>query len=66
MGIKAKLGYHCGPMAGSVCNRLTRNRGNNKQKEAMIKLEENERRIASFDFDTFYKKITTDKKFKSW
>ena len=66
MGLQAKLGYHCGPMAGSVCNRLTRNRGDQKRKEKVIKLEENENRVASFDFDSFYKKITTDKKFKHW
>ncbi len=66
MGLQSKLGYHCGPMAGSVCNRLTRNRGNQKQKEKVIKFEENENRVASFDFDQFYKRITTDKKFKHW
>jgi hypothetical protein len=65
MGLITKLGYHCGPIAGSVCNRLTRNkRGTDKSK--VIKFEENENRIASFDFDTFYKKISTDKKYNRW
>jgi hypothetical protein len=65
MGLITKLGYHCGPIAGSVCNRLTRNkRGADKSK--VIKFEENENRIASFDFDTFYKKISTDKKYNRW
>ena len=64
MGLVTKLGYHCGPIAGSVCNRLTRNRGANKCE--VIKLEGNEKQVSSFDFDTFYKKISTDKKFSSW
>jgi len=65
MGLVTKLGYHCGPIAGSVCNRLTRNR-NNSDKGKVIKFEENENRIASLDFDTFYKKISTDKKYSRW
>jgi hypothetical protein len=65
MGLITKLGFHCGPIAGSVCNRLTRNR-KVTDKSKVIKFEENENRIASFDFDTFYTKISTDKKYNRW
>lgn len=65
MGLVTKLGYHCGPIAGSVCNRLTRNH-KSPNKSKVIKFEENENRIASFDFDTFYKKISTEKKYHRW
>jgi len=65
MGLNTKLGFHCGPMAGSVCNRLTRNR-NVDDKSKVIKFEENENRISSFDFDTFYKKISTETKYSRW
>ncbi len=65
MGLVTKLGYHCGPMAGSVCNRLSRNR-NAPDKRKVIKFEENENRISSLDFDTFYKKISTEPKYSRW
>jgi hypothetical protein len=65
MGLVTKLGYHCGPIAGSVCNRLTRNR-KESDKSKVIKFEENENRISSMDFDTFYQKISTDKKYSRW
>jgi len=67
MGLMTKLGYHCGPIAGSVCNRLTRNRNAPiPKKDELIKLENNENKVASFDFDTFYKKITTEEKYNKW
>lgn len=60
MGLREKLGLHCGRRAGSVCNRLTRNRGN-PDKENKILFEEQEEKIDSVDFDTFYKTIMHDK-----
>ena len=59
MGLDQKLGIHCGKIAGSVCNILTRNRGK-ANKADMIKFEKAEKRIAGMDFDTFYKEIVDD------
>ena len=60
MGINKKLGIHCGKRAGSVCNRLTRNK-NNTNKENLIKFEESEKVIDATDFKTFYDSIVEDK-----
>jgi len=60
MGISKKLGIHCGKQAGSVCNRLTRNRNNPKRLE-MIKFENAEKNIDSLSFEDFYKLIVNDK-----
>ncbi|MFW9871701.1 MAG: glycosyltransferase family 2 protein [Candidatus Thorarchaeota archaeon] len=59
MGLNQKLGIHCGKVAGSVCNVLTRNRGK-KRKEELIKFDHAEKRISKMDFDTFFKKIFND------
>lgn len=56
MGLNHKLGIHCGRDAGSICNRLTRNKGN-KKKEEMIKFPEADKKIESQDFDTFFNHI---------
>lgn len=60
LGLKTKLGIHCGKYAGSTCNRLTAYR-NSPNKLDMIKFEEAETKIESMDFDTFYKLISEDK-----
>jgi len=60
MGLRTKLGIHCGRMAGSVCNRLSRNRGN-KNKAEVVKFEAQENNISKMDFDEFYEKIINDK-----
>jgi len=60
LGLKTKLGIHCGRMAGSVCNRLTRNRGN-KNKSKVICFEEQENNIGKISFDDFYTKIINNK-----
>jgi len=60
LGLKTKLGIHCGKYAGSVCNRLTAHR-NAPNKLDLIKFEDAESKIESMDFDTFYKTIITDK-----
>jgi len=65
MGLKSRLGYHVGPMAGSVCNRLTRNiRDPNKTEK--IKFENKEKSIDNMTFEDFYKIITGDAKFRGW
>lgn len=65
MGIKPKLGYHCGAIAGSVCNRLQKNRGKpQKHIEALIKFEGSNNIITELDFDTFYRKIANDENYK--
>lgn len=59
LGLRVKLAYHCGPLAGSVCNILTKNRGNGN-KEELIKFEYSEENIEKLAFDDFYDKITKD------
>lgn len=58
MGVKAKLGIHCGSEAGSVCNVLTRGRNKAGQVLNDIKFPEAEKTIDSYDFDKFYEKIS--------
>jgi len=60
MGVNKKLGIHCGKQAGSVCNRLTRNR-NSSNKCDLIKFENAEKRIDSMDFQKFYNSVYNDK-----
>jgi len=60
MGINQKLGIHCGKVAGSVCNRLTRTK-NAAEKLVVIKFEKAEKNIDSQDFKTFYDLILNDK-----
>jgi len=60
MGINKKLGIHCGMRAGSICNRLTRNK-NSKDKLELIKFKGAEKKIDSVDFTTFYNSIVNDK-----
>ncbi len=52
LGLAKKLGIHCGRVAGSVCNVLSRkaNKGN-------IQFKVQDDNINSMNFDTFYKKI---------
>jgi len=66
MGLNQNLGIHCGKWAGSVCNRLTRNKGN-KDKEQKILFEDQEKRIDNLNFDEFYKEIINDRSLcKDW
>lgn len=60
MGIKSKIGIHCGKHAGSICNTLTRQKGN-PNKEELIKFKEAEDAIDKMSFDDFYKMIINDK-----
>jgi hypothetical protein len=62
VGLKTKLAVHCGPMAGSVCNMLTKNRENPK-KEEMIKFESYEERIDKLSFEEFYEEV---KNYTGW
>lgn len=61
MGLDQKLGIHCGSMAGSICNKLTRLKGD-KNKLDKIKFVDSEEIISSMDFKTFFDKIYNDKK----
>lgn len=60
MGVKQKLGIHCGKLAGSICNKLTQLR-NDPKKSEKIKFEEAEETIDKMDFDSFFKMIENDK-----
>ncbi len=59
LGLKTKLGIHCGKEAGSICNILTKNRLNPKVNE-MIKFEDSEERIEKMSFEEFYNLIKDD------
>lgn len=63
MGLNKKIGIHCGSVAGSVCNVLTRQR-NPKGKKDLTKIcfKEADENIRSMDFDEFYTKIKNNKK----
>jgi len=62
LGLREKLGVHCGTAAGSLCNRLTSNRGReDKEKYELIKFKQAEKDIEAMDFNTFYKSIINDK-----
>ena len=60
MGLDKKLGIHCGSMAGSVCNVLTRQRG--KKNLDAICFEQADENIRSMNFETFYEQIHSNKK----
>lgn len=55
LGLKTKLGIHCGRIAGSVCNALTQNRHQD------IAFKENDEKIDKMKFDDFYKYIMNKK-----
>ena len=52
ISLKTDMAIHTGPVAGSICNRLERNK-NVKNKLDTIKYEESEEKIESMDFDSF-------------
>jgi hypothetical protein len=60
LGLREKLGIHCGKQAGSVCNRLTRNRGK-PNKHKVIYFEEAEKKISKLKFNEFYNGIVNDR-----
>lgn len=59
LGIKTKLGYHSGPVAGSVCNKLE---GNKKEKNVDISFPNQEKKIDDMSFNEFFDMISKDKK----
>lgn len=66
LAINQKIGLHCGSIAGSVCNRLTRLKGD-PNKEEKIKFEIQEDEIEKTSFDDFFQKIVQDPEFaKGW
>jgi len=60
LGLREKLGIHCGKEAGSVCNKLTRNRGK-KERFELIKFSHAEENISELTFEQFYEQIVNDK-----
>jgi len=60
MGLDKKLGIHCGKMAGSICNVLTRQTPKNKNLDA-ITFKEGDEIIKKMDFNTFFDAIQNDK-----
>jgi len=61
MGLQHKLGIHCGSMAGSTCNILSKN------KNGDISFKNAEEKISKMKFDEFYNKISEDRKCsKDW
>ena len=61
IGLKHKLCIHCGKIAGSVCNKLSKNRHiKDSEREKLIKFEESEEEIDKMSFDEFYEKVSHD------
>lgn len=58
MGLRMKVGYHCGPIAGSICNRLTRGKSNPKWAKDGIRFEKADKEIETMSFDEFYKLVS--------
>jgi len=65
LGLRSQLAFHCGGIAGSVCNRLTSNR-NNPNKQQLICFEESEEKISNMSFNDFYKMILDDPNMRVW
>jgi len=61
LGLKAKLGIHCGMRAGSICNILTKHRLNPKR-EKFIRFEESDEIIDKMSFEEFYELISKDER----
>jgi hypothetical protein len=58
VGLKENLFTHCGGIAGSICNRLSKNNTlNPEEKIKLISFEDQERDIDSMEFDEFYERI---------
>lgn len=68
LGLKTKLGIHCGRLSGSVCNVLHRGHHLTKsKKEELIQFDKEEEFIDSLNFDEFYNLIKEDKNLeKDW
>lgn len=61
VGLKKKLCIHCGKIAGSTCNTLTRNKNlQESEKEKLIRFEKSEEDIDKMSFDEFYEKVSHD------
>jgi len=56
LGTTNRICIHAGGLAGSLCNTLTKNR-QNKDKEELIKFEQQEEKINNMTFDEFYNSI---------
>ncbi len=64
MGLDKKLGIHCGMMAGSICNVLTR-QGSRTKDLSKITFKKGDDEIRSMDFDTFFNKIQNNQQLTS-
>jgi hypothetical protein len=60
LGLREKLCYHVGGIAGSICNILTKNHLN-KNKLSMINLDEADKKIDAMSFDEFFSYISSNK-----
>jgi len=60
MGLNKKLGIHCGRVAGSVCNTLTKQKDKNTALKNIC-FEESDEKIRNIEFKEFYKNIQDDK-----
>jgi len=59
LGLNTKLCIHCGKFAGSICNILSKHRGQ-KNKSDKIKFEDADKKIENMSFDEFMKNIQND------
>jgi hypothetical protein len=62
MGLQTKLCYHCGPLAGSICNRLTKGNRNPKWEKDGIQYADAEEKIEKLSFDEFEKLVMKDER----
>jgi len=65
MGLQTKLGIHTGPAAGSVCNKLNKNRGASNKAE-LIRFEGQEQKIDSMSFEEFMSFIKQRRLDRGW
>jgi len=64
LGLEAGLCIHCGSIAGSVCNVLSKSRGQKNQLDK-IKFEKAEKNIENMAFDEFMKTIQNNNRMSS-
>jgi len=66
LGLRNKLGIHCGKMTGSVCNKLTRGRSMEINKKLKtIEFENADKKINALSFDEFFKLLINNKNLQS-
>lgn len=68
LGIKHKIGFHTGPLVGSVCNKLEKSmeQKDKKKNNIDISFSKQEEKIDNLSFEEFYSMIKNDKKLEGY